>query len=63
MSIGHLYVLLGEASIQVLCPFSDWIVWFLGVELYTLFIGEYVIPFSELCFHFVDGFLCCAKAF
>ena len=26
MSIGHLYVLFGEVSIQVLCPFFNWIV-------------------------------------
>ena len=32
MSIGHLYVLFGELSIQVLCPFFNWIVCFLGVQ-------------------------------
>ena len=26
-SIGHLYVLFGEVSIQVLCPFFNWVVW------------------------------------
>ena len=25
MSIGHLYVLFGEVSIQVLCPFFNWV--------------------------------------
>ena len=25
-SMGHLYVLLGEVSVQVLCPFFNWIV-------------------------------------
>ena len=30
MSVGHLYVLLGEVSIQVLCPFFNWVVWFFG---------------------------------
>ena len=29
MSIGHLHVLFVEVSIQVLCPFFNWIVWFL----------------------------------
>ena len=24
---------------------------------------SYHLPFSRLCFHFVSGFLCCAKAF
>ena len=27
MSIGHLCVLFGEVSIQVLCPFFNWVVW------------------------------------
>ena len=26
-------------------------------------LGEYLLPFSRLPFHFVDGFLCCAKTF
>ena len=34
MSIGHLYVLSEELFIQVLCPFSNWIVWFFDVKLY-----------------------------
>ena len=40
MSIGHLYVLFGEGSIQVLCPFLNWVVCLLGVELYKVFILE-----------------------
>ena len=32
MSIGHLYVLCGEVSIQVLYPFFNWVVCFFGVE-------------------------------
>ena len=32
MSIGHLYVLFGEVSIQVLCLFFNWVVCFFGVE-------------------------------
>ena len=37
MSIGHLYILYGEMSIQVLCPFfkSDWWGFFVVVEWYT----------------------------
>ena len=27
MSVGPLYVLFGEVSVQVLCPFFLWIVW------------------------------------
>ena len=36
MSIGHLYVLFGEVSIQVLCPFFNSVVCFYGVELYKV---------------------------
>ena len=64
MSMGHLYVLLGEVSIQVLCLFFNWIVYLSGVELYKFFIyfrdqtlvrgiiGKYVFPYSWFSFHF-----------
>ena len=70
MSLGPLYVLLGEMSIQVLCPFLNWIVCLPGVKSYEFFIyfgdkifvwcviGKYVLPFSGLSFHVVDGLLC-----
>ena len=29
--VGHLYVFLGEVSVQVFCPFFDWIVCFVVV--------------------------------
>ena len=32
MSLGPLYVLLGEVSIQVFCPFFNWVVCLPGVE-------------------------------
>ena len=32
MSLGPLYVFLGEVSVQVLCPFFNWFVCLLGVE-------------------------------
>ena len=32
MSTGHLYVFFGEVSIQVFCPFFNWVVCLLGVE-------------------------------
>ena len=38
MSLGPLYVLLGEVSIQDLCPFFNWIVCLPGMELYEFFI-------------------------
>ena len=56
MSLGPLYVFLGEVSVQVLCPFFNWVVCLPGVELCELFIyfgdqtlvwgiiGKYVFP-------------------
>ena len=32
MSIGHLYVLFGEVTIQALCPFLNWFVCYFGVQ-------------------------------
>ena len=75
MSLGPLYVLLGEVSAQVLCPFFNWIVYLPGVELYELYtyfgdqtlfqgiIGKYVFPCSWFPFHFCDVFLGFAEAF
>ena len=66
MSLGPLYVLLGEVSMQVLCPFFNWIVFLPGVELCEFFIyfgdqtlvrgiiGKYVFPYSWFPFHFAD---------
>ena len=57
MSLGPLYVLLGEVSVQVLCPFFNWVVCLLTVELCEFFIyfgdptlvwgifGKYVFPY------------------
>ena len=64
MSMGHLYVLLGEVSFQVFCPFFNWIVCLPDVESYEFFIyfgdqtlvqciiGKYVLPYSQFPFHF-----------
>ena len=38
MLVGHLYVFYGEMSIQVFCPFFNWVVGFFAVELYKLFV-------------------------
>ena len=35
---GHLYIFLGEMSIQVLFPFFSWVVGFFTVELCKLFV-------------------------
>ena len=38
MSLGPLYVFLGKVSIQVLCPFFNWVVCLPGVESCEFFI-------------------------
>ena len=38
MSLGPLYVFLGEVSVQVLCPFLNWAVCLPGVESCEFFI-------------------------
>ena len=38
MSLSPLYVFLGEVSVQVLCPFFNWVVCLPGVESYEFFI-------------------------
>ena len=38
MSLGPLYVVLGEVSVQVLCPFFNWVVCLPGVESCEFFI-------------------------
>ena len=72
--MGHLYVLFGEASIQ-LCLFFNWVICLSGVELYEFFIyfgdqtfvlciiGKYVLLYNLFSFHFDDGFFSCAEAF
>ena len=37
-AFGHLYVLFGKMSIQILCPFFNWVVSFFDVELYEFFV-------------------------
>ena len=38
VSVGPLNVFFGEVSVQVLCPFFNWIVYLPGVESYEFFI-------------------------
>ena len=75
MSLGPLYVFLGEVSVLVLCPFFNWIVCLLGVGSYEVFInfgdqtlvrgiiGKYIFPYSWFRFHFADVFFTPAEAF
>ena len=74
MSLGLLYVL-GEVSIQVLCPFFYWVVCLLRVDSCELFIyfgdqtlvwgiiGKYVFPYCWFSFHFNAVFFIHAEAF
>ena len=57
-----------EVSVQVLCPFFNWVICLLGVELYEFFmyfgdhtlvqgiIGKYIFPYGWFHFHFADVF-------
>ena len=75
MSLGSLYVLLGEVSVLIFFPFFNWVVYLPGVELCEFFIyfgdqtlvqgiiGKYVFPHSWFSFHFNAGFFSHAEAF
>ena len=75
MSLGLLYVCLGQVSVQVLCPFFNWVVCLPGVESYEFFIylgdqtlvqgiiGKYIFPYGWFPFHFADVFLAVQKLF
>ena len=75
MSLGPLYVLLGEVSVHVLCPFFNWVVCLPGVELCEFFIyfgdqtlvlgiiAKYVFPYCWFSFHFNAVFFSSAEAF
>ena len=68
--VGHLYIFLGEMSIQVFCSFFQWVVGFLLLSctscLYILEIKPLSAASFEIIFsHSISclfGFLCCAKA-
>ena len=71
---GPLYVLLGELSFQVFCPFFNWVFCLPGEELCEFFIyfgdqtlvrgitGKYVFPYSWFSFHFNAIFFSHAEA-
>ena len=75
MSMGPLYVLFEEMSIQVLCPFFNWVVCLPGVELCEFFmyfgdqtlvqgiIGKYIFPYGWFPFHFTAVFFSSAELF
>ena len=47
MSLDTLYVLLGEVSVQVLCPFFTWVVYLEWSRVSSLYILE-IKPLSEV---------------
>ena len=75
MSLGPLYVFLGEVSVQVLCSFFNWIVCLPGAESCEFFIyfvyqtliqgvtSKYVFPYSWYPFRLVDVLFSPAEAF
>ena len=73
MPIVYLYVLFGEMSVQVLCPFFEWVICFdeasWAVSKFWRLIPywshhlQIFFPVCGLSFHFVYCFLCYAKAF
>ena len=66
---------LGKVSVQVLCPFFNWIVCLAGVEsceflkyfgdkiLVWGIIGKYIFPYSQFLFHFAAVFFSRSEAF
>ena len=59
MPLGHLYVFFGEISIQVFCPFFDWVVFFLMLScmscLYILEINRFSVDsFANIFSHSED---------
>ena len=75
MSLDPPYVLLGEVSVQVLCPFFNWVVCLPGVESCEFFIyfgdqtlvqgiiGKYIFPYGLFSFHFANVFFSHAAGF
>ena len=72
MPVGHIFY--GEMSVQVFCPFFNWVGSFFVVEMHEFFIYfgdlplircmvcKYLLSIVRLSFHFVNGFLCLAEA-
>ena len=75
MSLSPLYILLGELSVHVFCPFLNWVACLPGVESCEFFIyfgdqilvqsiiGKYIFPYVGVPFHFADIFFSHAEAF
>ena len=44
--VGHLYTFFAKMSIQVFCPFLNWVLWVFLLELYELFVYFGFLPLS-----------------
>ena len=71
--VGHLHFLFRKMSIQFFCLYLNWVIFWCwvvqAVYIYLIFIAfqPYHLQIFSLIqyisFHFVGGFLCCAKTF
>ena len=66
MSLGPLYVLLGEVSVQVLCPFFNYIVFLMWSSVCSLYILE-IKPLSKVSLvnifsHVIGSFHTCSDS-
>ena len=68
MSLGPPYVLLGEVSVPVLCPFFNWVACLLRVESceFFMYFGDHTLVggiIGKYIFQYADDFFSCAEAF
>ena len=75
MPVGHLNFFFGEVSVHLLCPFFNWLICFLFVEVRELFIYsgcqpfigsviyDYILPYCRMPFCSIGGILWCTEAF
>lgn len=71
--VGRFYIIVWEISIQFLCPFLSWVIFFLLNDLSSLYVLDtkssfdigfkYFLSFWRLSLHSVNCFLCYAKVF
>ena len=55
MPAGHLYVFIGKMSVEVFCPFFDWVVLLLLNCLYILEVKPLLVAsFAKIFSHSVD---------
>lgn len=65
--ISHLYIFLGEMSVNIFCPSSNWIVWLFNVHFWEfpmLVCGyKYFLPVYSMSFHPLHMGFCKEKVF